>query len=57
VGLGRHLGKGWLQRHSGSPRIHPGTPPDFIFAVYTEEFGLIGNGVLLVLYALLVARA
>jgi len=25
--------------------------------VYSEEFGLIGNGVLLVLYALLVARA
>ena len=29
---------------------------DFIFAVFSEEFGLIGNLILLSLYALLIAR-
>src|SRR3569832_2474965 len=34
----------------------PERTTDFIFAVYSEEFGLIGNAVLLVLYLLLIGR-
>ena len=34
----------------------PERTTDFIFAVYSEEFGLIGNGILLLLFLLVIAR-
>jgi rod shape determining protein RodA len=49
--LRRHLRQGLEIRHPGAPRVHPRTHTDFIFAVFSEEFGLFGNLVLLVLYA------
>ena len=56
VGSGGISGKGWLNGTQAHLEFIPERHTDFIFAVYSEEFGLIGNGVLLTLYTLLVAR-
>ena len=56
VGSGGLWGKGWLNGTQAHLEFIPERHTDFIFAVYSEEFGLIGNGVLLVLYALLIGR-
>jgi rod shape determining protein RodA len=56
VGSGGLWGKGWLNGTQAHLEFIPERHTDFIFAVFSEEFGLIGNIVLLVLYALLVAR-
>jgi rod shape determining protein RodA len=55
-GLRRLSGKGWLNGTQAHLEFIPERHTDFIFAVYSEEFGLIGNLVLLVLYALLIGR-
>ena len=56
VGSGGIAGKGWLNGSQAHLEFIPERHTDFIFAVYSEEFGLIGNMVLLALYALLIAR-
>ena len=56
VGSGGIGGKGWLRGTQTHLEFIPERHTDFIFAVYSEEFGLIGNCVLLVLYTLLIAR-
>jgi len=56
VGSGGLAGKGWLNGSQTHLEFIPERHTDFIFAVYSEEFGLLGNLVLLVLYALVVAR-
>jgi rod shape determining protein RodA len=56
VGSGGISGKGWLNGTQAHLEFIPERHTDFIFAVYSEEFGLIGNIVLLVLYAFLIAR-
>jgi rod shape determining protein RodA len=56
VGSGGLSGKGWLNGTQSHLEFIPERHTDFIFAVYSEEFGLIGNTVLLVLYALLIGR-
>ena len=56
VGSGGLSGKGWLNGTQAHLEFIPERHTDFIFAVYSEEFGLIGNVVLLVLYALLIVR-
>jgi rod shape determining protein RodA len=56
VGSGGLAGKGWLNGTQAHLEFIPERHTDFIFAVFSEEFGLIGNGVLLVLYALLIGR-
>jgi rod shape determining protein RodA len=56
VGSGGISGKGWLNGTQAHLEFIPERHTDFIFAVYSEEFGLIGNVVLLVLYALLIVR-
>jgi rod shape determining protein RodA len=56
VGSGGLTGKGWLHGTQTHLEFIPERHTDFIFAVYSEEFGLAGNVLLLVLYALLVAR-
>jgi rod shape determining protein RodA len=56
VGSGGLAGKGWLHGTQTHLEFIPERHTDFIFAVYSEEFGLIGNLVLLTLYALLIAR-
>ena len=50
------LGKGWRAGTQAQLEFIPERHTDFIFAVFSEEFGLIGNLVLLVLYALLIGR-
>lgn len=56
VGSGGIWGKGWMQGTQTHLEFIPERTTDFIFAVYSEEFGLVGNGVLLVLYLLLISR-
>ena len=56
VGSGGITGKGWLQGTQTHLEFIPERHTDFIFAVFSEEFGLLGNLVLLSLYALLIAR-
>ncbi|HYN13812.1 MAG TPA: rod shape-determining protein RodA [Burkholderiales bacterium] len=56
VGSGGISGKGWLNGTQAHLEFIPERHTDFIFAVYSEEFGLIGNCVLLLLYSLLVGR-
>jgi rod shape determining protein RodA len=56
IGSGGILGKGWGQGTQAQLEFIPERHTDFIFAVFSEEFGLIGNLVLLVLYALLIGR-
>jgi len=56
VGSGGLAGKGWLNGTQSHLEFIPERHTDFIFAVFSEEFGLIGNTVLLILYALLIAR-
>jgi rod shape determining protein RodA len=56
VGSGGLAGKGWLQGTQSHLEFIPERHTDFILAVYSEEFGMLGNIVLLALYTLLIAR-
>ena len=56
IGSGGVTGKGWLHGTQAHLEFIPERTTDFIFAVFSEEFGLIGNCVLLVLYLLLITR-
>ena len=57
IGSGGVFGKGWMQGTQTHLEFIPERTSDFIFAVYSEEFGLVGNLVLLVLFVVLVGRA
>ena len=56
VGSGGVLGKGWM--HSSQSRLDflPEHTTDFIFAVFSEEFGLVGVCLMMVLYAFIIGR-
>jgi len=56
VGSGGLAGKGWLNGTQSHLEFIPERHTDFIFAVYSEEFGLLGNCLLLALYTLLIGR-
>jgi len=56
VGSGGVLGKGWLSGTQAHLDFLPERTTDFIFAVYSEEFGLIGSLFLLLLYAAIIWR-
>jgi rod shape determining protein RodA len=56
VGSGGIEGKGWLNGTQTHLEFIPERHTDFIFAVFSEEFGLIGATLLIVLYAALIAR-
>ena len=56
IGSGGIFGKGWGQGTQAQLEFIPERHTDFIFAVAAEEFGLIGNLVLVFLYALLIGR-
>ncbi|MBC7711193.1 MAG: rod shape-determining protein RodA [Rhizobacter sp.] len=56
IGSGGLLGKGWLNGTQTHLEFLPEKHTDFIFAVYGEEFGLLGGIVLLVLYLLFIGR-
>ncbi len=57
VGSGGIFGKGWL--HSTQSRLDflPEHTTDFIFAVFSEEFGLVGVCALIALYAFIIGRS
>ena len=57
IGSGGWFGKGWLHGSQTHLDFLPEKHTDFIFAVFSEEWGLLGNTILLVLYALLIVRA
>ncbi|WP_315361057.1 rod shape-determining protein RodA [Neisseria bacilliformis] len=56
IGSGGVWGKGWLNGTQTHLDYIPESTTDFIFAVYGEEFGLIGNLLLLAVYLIILAR-
>ena len=56
IGSGGPFGKGYLHGTQTHLEFIPEKHTDFIFAVYSEEWGLLGNGLLLFLYTLLIGR-
>jgi len=52
IGSGGIFGKGWLNGTQAHLEFIPERTTDFIFAVFSEEFGLVGNCALIVLYLL-----
>jgi len=56
VGSGGLVGKGWLQGTQTHLDFIPERTTDFIFAVFSEEWGLFGNVMLLLLFLLVIGR-
>ena len=56
IGSGGLFGKGWLSGTQAHLEFIPEKHTDFVFAVFAEEFGLIGNLVLLALFFGLIQR-
>jgi rod shape determining protein RodA len=56
IGSGGIYGKGWLNGTQSQLDFLPERTTDFIFAVFAEEFGLMGAIVLLSLYAFIIIR-
>ena len=56
IGSGGFFGKGWFQGTQAHLEFIPEKHTDFVFAVFSEEFGFIGNLVLLGLFFALVKR-
>jgi len=56
IGSGGIVGKGWQNGTQTQLDFLPEQSTDFIFAVFSEEFGLIGNSLLLLLYLIIIAR-
>lgn len=56
VGSGGTWGKGWLDGTQAHLEFVPERTTDFVFAVYAEEFGLVGNALLLLVYLLIIGR-
>lgn len=56
IGSGGIYGKGWLNGTQSHLEFLPERSTDFIFAVFSEEFGLIGIALLLSLYLFIVFR-
>jgi len=56
IGSGMVFGKGWLAGTQNQLNFLPERHTDFIFSVVGEEWGFIGAGIMLFLFALLIAR-
>lgn len=56
IGSGGILGKGWLKGTQGQLDFIPERSTDFILAVFGEEFGLVGNLLLIALYFVVIGR-
>lgn len=56
IGSGGVFGKGWLLGTQSHLDFLPESHTDFIIAVLSEEFGLVGVSLLLVIYMLLILR-
>ena len=57
IGSGGIYGKGWLNGTQSQLDFLPERHTDFIFAVFSEEFGMMGAVVLLSLYAFIILRS
>ena len=55
-GSGGLTGKGWLNGTQSQLDFVPERTTDFIFSVFSEEFGMVGNVLLLLLFSLIIAR-
>jgi len=56
IGSGGFYGKGWLNGDQSRLDFLPERHTDFIFAVFGEEFGFLGNCMLLALYLFIIWR-
>ena len=56
VGSGSLFGKGWHHGTQSRLEFLPEHTTDFIFAVFSEEFGLLGVALLLALYLFIIGR-
>src|SRR3989344_7069614 len=56
LGSGGIAGKGWLNGTQAQLDFLPERTTDFIFAVFGEEFGLLGDLLLLLLFSLIIGR-
>lgn len=56
IGSGGLWGKGWLQGTQSQLEFLPERHTDFIFSVFSEEFGFIGIILLLSIYLFIIAR-
>ncbi|MGB5597682.1 MAG: rod shape-determining protein RodA [Thiothrix litoralis] len=56
IGSGGVDGKGWMQGDQAHLDFLPERHTDFIFAVFGEEFGLVGNLILMSLYLFIIWR-
>jgi len=56
VGSGGLLGKGWMEGTQSHLEFIPERTTDFIFAVFSEEFGLLGNLILLLMFMSVITR-
>ncbi len=56
VGSGGIYGKGFLKGTQGYLEFLPEKHTDFIFTLFSEEFGFIGSVILLTIYAILIYR-
>jgi len=54
IGSGGFFGKGWLSGTQSQLHFLPESHTDFIFATFTEEWGLLGSLILLLLYYALI---
>lgn len=56
IGSGGLYGKGWLHGTQSHLEFLPERTTDFIFAVFSEEFGFVGIMILLFIYAIIIFR-
>ncbi|GHC75596.1 rod shape-determining protein RodA [Pseudorhodoferax aquiterrae] len=56
IGSGGVFGKGFMQGTQTHLEFIPERTTDFIFAAYSEEFGLLGNGFLILAFVFLILR-
>ena len=56
IGSGGLMGKGFLQGTQSYLEFLPEKHTDFIFTLFSEEFGFVGSVILILLYALLIFR-
>jgi rod shape determining protein RodA len=54
IGSGRLFGKGWLHGTQNRLNFLPEQHTDFIFAVFSEEWGFVGCAVLLLLFVIMI---
>jgi rod shape determining protein RodA len=57
IGSGGSAGKGWLNGTQTQLDFLPERTTDFIFAVFSEEFGFLGNMLLLSLFSMIIMRS